>query len=85
MRHVFASRSISARALGMPEAPSAAGLVTGSGRALATPACMRAAISGAVNLAAIATTTNHRLGPTTSAQKQPGRSSVVMVGLADAT
>jgi hypothetical protein len=84
MRHVFASRPVSARALGMPEPPSAAGLVTGARRALATPACMRAAISGAVNLAAIATTANQRLDPTPNAQKKPGRSSVGMVGLADA-
>ena len=84
MRHVFASRPVSARALGMREPPSTTGLVTGSRRALATPPRMRAAIPGAVNLAAIATTTDQRLGPTPSAQKQPGRSSVVMVGLADA-
>ena len=84
MRHVFASRPVSARALGMREPPSTTGLVTGSRRALATPPRMRAAIPSAVNLAAIATTTNQRLGPTPSAQKQPGRSSVVMVGLADA-
>ena len=84
MRHVFASRPVSARAFGMPEPPPAAGLVTGARRALATTACMRAAISVAVNLAAIATTANQRLGPTPSAQKKPGRSSVVMVGLADA-
>ena len=84
MRHVFASRPVSARALGMPEPPSAAGLVTGARRALATPPRMWAAISGAVNLAAIATTANQRLGPTPNAQKQPGGSSVVMVKLADA-
>lgn len=58
MRHVFASRTVSARALGMRKPPSPARLVTGSRRALATPPCMRAAISGAVNLAVIATTTN---------------------------
>ena len=69
MRHVFASRPVSARALGMREPPSAAGLVTGSRRALATPPRMRTAISGAVNLAAIATTTDQRLGTTPSAQK----------------
>jgi hypothetical protein len=69
MRHVFASRPVSARALGMREPPTTTGLVTGSRRALAAPPRMRAAISGAVNLAAIATTTNQRLGPTPSAQK----------------
>ena len=84
MRHVFASRPVSARALGMCEPPPAAGLVTGARRALAPPSGMRAAISGAVNLAAIATTANQRLGPTPSAQKKPRRSSGVMVGLADA-
>jgi hypothetical protein len=84
MRHVFASRPVSARALGMPEPPSAARLVTRARRALATPPRMRAAISGAVNLAAIATTANQRLGPTAGAQKQSGRSSVVMIGLAAA-
>jgi hypothetical protein len=68
----------------MREPPLAAGLVTGSRRALATPPRMRAAIPGAVNLAAIATTTNQRLGTTPSARKQPRRSSVVMVGLPDA-
>jgi hypothetical protein len=83
MRHVFASRPVSARALGMPEPPSAAGLVAGSRRVLAPASCIRAAISGAVNLAAIATTANQRLGPTLSAQKKPGRSSVGMVGLAN--
>ena len=85
MRHVFASRPVSARAFGMPEPPPAAGLVTGARRALAASPGMRAAISRAVNLAAVTTTANQRLGSTSSAQKQPGRSSVVMVGLADAT
>ena len=84
MRHAFASRPVSARALGMRETPSATGLVTGSRRALATPPCIGAAIPGAVNLAAIATATNQRLAATPSAQKQPRRSSVVMVGSADA-
>jgi hypothetical protein len=84
MRHDFASRPVSARALGMPEPPSAAGLVTGARRALAPAPRIRAAISGAVNLTAIATTANQRLGPTPGAQKKPGRSSVAMVGLADA-
>ena len=84
MRHVFASRPVSARALGMPEPSPAAGLVSGARRALATPPRMRAAISGAVNLAAIATTANQRLDPTAGAQKQSGRSSVVMIGLAAA-
>ncbi len=68
----------------MREPPLAAALVTGSRRALATPPRMRAAIPGAVNLAAIATTTDQRLGTTPSARKQPRRSSVVMVGLPDA-
>ena len=68
------SRPVSARALGMREAalggwpgnglpPRAGHAVVHEGRNLR-----------AVNLAAITTTTNQRLGPTPSAQKQPRRS-----------
>jgi hypothetical protein len=84
MRHEFASRPVSARTLGMRETSPAAGLVTGARRALTASAGMRAAISSAVNLAAIATTANQRLGPTPGAQKKPGRSSFALIGLADA-
>ncbi len=67
MRHVLASRPVSTRALGMREPPSAAGLVTSSRRALAAPPRMSAAPLGAVNLAAITTTTDQRLGATPGA------------------
>lgn len=84
MRHVYASRPVSARAFGMREPPSTTGLVTDSRRALATPPGIGAAIPSTVNLAAIATATDQRLRATPSAHKQPGRSSVVVVGVADA-
>jgi hypothetical protein len=73
-----------AHALSMREPPSAAGLVTSSCRTPATLPCIGAAIPSAVNLAAIATATDQRLRATRSEQKQPRRSSVVMVGFADA-
>ena len=65
MRHFLAARPIATRPIGMREPPSAAGLVTPSGstQRVASGAC--GAVSGTVDLAAIAAAADQALGAAT--------------------
>ena len=84
MRHFIAARPVTTRSLGMGEPPWAAGLVAPSGGILlASPRSLRA-VSGAVDLAAVATAADHSLGTTIRTKKQPSRRSVTVFGPADA-
>src|SRR5580704_13030792 len=71
MRHFFSPRPVAACPLGMCAPSTATGLVTRAGGALATPPGETAAVSGAVNLATIATATDQGLGAAFRANKQP--------------
>jgi hypothetical protein len=71
MRHFFSPRPVAACPLGMRVPAVEAGLVTRTGGALAMPAGNAAAISGAVNLATVATATDQGLGAAFRANKQP--------------
>ena len=70
MRHFF-SRPIAACPLGMRVPSFKAGLVTRTGGTLATPPGKTSAVSGAVNLATIATATDQGLDAAFRADKQP--------------
>jgi hypothetical protein len=72
MRHIFAARPIATRPIGMREPPPTTGLVTLSGSTLRAVPGSRGAVSGTVDLAAIAAAADHALGTATGAQKQPG-------------
>jgi hypothetical protein len=63
----------------MSEPPPAAGLVTPSGGTLRSVPGSLSAVSGAVDLAPVATAADQSLSATTGAQKQPGWRSIVMV------
>ena len=71
MRHVFAARAVAARPHGMRQPPPTAGLIAPSGGTLGAAAGTPPALSGAVDLAAIATAADQRLGATARADKQP--------------
>jgi hypothetical protein len=77
MRHFFSPCPIAPCPFGMRVLPSAAGLVTRAGRLLAAPPREWAAISGAINLAAIAAAANQRLGAAFRADEQPSRRGLV--------
>jgi len=72
MRHIFAARPIATRPIGMREQPPTAGLVTLSGSTQRVVPGSRGAVSGAVDLAAIATAADQALDAATSTQKQSG-------------
>src|SRR5450631_2834139 len=80
MRHFIAARPVTTRSLGMGEAPPAAALVTPAGGLLRTPPRSLRAVSGAIDLAAVATAADQRLGATTRAKKQPSRPGVTLFG-----
>jgi hypothetical protein len=71
MRHFFSPRPITACPFGMHVPAAAADLIARAGGTLATPPGEAAAVSGAVNLAMIATATDQGLGAAFRADKQP--------------
>ena len=72
MRHIFAARPIATRPIGMREPPPTAGLIASAGSTLRAMPGSRGAVSGTVDLAAIAAAADHARGAATGAQKQPG-------------
>jgi hypothetical protein len=82
MRHFF-SRPVAPCPFGMSALSSAAGLVTRAGRLLASPPDEWTAISGAINLAAVATAANQHLGAAFRADEQPRRRGLVATGQVD--
>src|SRR6202166_4067227 len=85
MRHFFASCPVTACPFGMRAPPMTAGLVARAGGPLASPPGEPAAASGAIDLAAVAATTNQRLSAASRADKQACRRCVIMAGTADDT
>jgi hypothetical protein len=77
MRHFFSPRPVAPCPFGMRALSPAAGLVTRAGRQLASPPDEWAAISGAINLAAVAAAANQRLGAACRADEQPRRRGLV--------
>jgi hypothetical protein len=84
MRHFFAAGPVATRPNGMGVPPATAGLVTPPRGALVTPSGSLRAVSGAVNLTAVATAANQSLGATLGAQKQPGWRNFALFEFADA-
>jgi hypothetical protein len=77
MRHFFSPRPVAPCPFGMCALSPAAGLVTRAGRLLASPPDERAAISGAINLAAVTAAANQRLDAAFRADEQPRRRGLV--------
>jgi hypothetical protein len=71
MRHFFSPRPVAACPLGVRAPPPATGLVTRARGTLPPPSGKTAAVSGAVNLAAIATAADQGLGAAFRAEEQP--------------
>ena len=69
----------------MREPPPATALVTSSGRSQRVVAGAYSAVSGAIDLAAIAAAADQALGAAGGAQKQPGGSDLVVLTPAGAT
>ena len=72
MRHFFVARPVAALSLGMRGAAPPAGLVARPAPERAAPG-PSGAVSGAVNLAAVAAATDQRLGAASRADEQPRR------------
>ena len=83
MRHIFAPDPVAAGPLCMGKPSPAAGLVAPARVTLATPAGTRGAIAGAIDLAAVATTTDQRLSEAVCTHEQPGRRRCAVTGSAD--
>ncbi len=73
MRHVIAPGSIAPSARGMGEASWTAGLIAAPGVMKGAAAGYARAITGAINLAAIAKAADDHLAPAARAHKQPSR------------
>jgi hypothetical protein len=72
MRHVLASGPITARPLSMREPPPAAGLVALSRNTLGVRTGATGAITGTIDLAAVATATDQHLGAAAHTHEHPG-------------
>jgi hypothetical protein len=83
MRHFFSPRPVAACPLGMRAPSPMAGLVTRAGGALTPPPGEIAAVSGAVDLATVATATDQGLGAAFRANKQPRRGGLAGIGSVD--
>ena len=83
MRHVLAPDPVTAGPIGMGKPSPAAGLVAPSCVTLATPAGAGGAVTGAINLAAVASTTDQRLSMAFRTHEQPGRRRGAVTGSAD--
>jgi hypothetical protein len=83
MRHIFAPDPVAAGPLCMGKPSPAAGLVAPARVTLATPAGTRGAVAGAIDLAAVATTTDQRLSVAFRTHEQPGRRRGAVTGSAD--
>ena len=70
MRHFFVFGPIAPGPAGVCAPSSMAGLVTRAGRLLIAPPGERATVTGAVNLATVAATTDQRLDAAFRAKKQ---------------
>jgi hypothetical protein len=77
MRHFFSPRPVAPCAFSMRALSPAAGLVTRAGRLLASPPDEWAAISGAINLAAVAAAANQCLGAAFREDEQSRRRGLV--------
>ena len=84
MRHFLASGPVTARSLGMGKLPPAAGLVASPGITLGAAARARRAVTGAIDLAAVATAADQHLDATARAHQQTGRGRPAVAGAADA-
>jgi len=80
MRHILAPGTVAARPRGMGEPSAVAGLVAPPRVAQATLAGTRGAVTGAIDLATIATATDQRLDPAFRAHEHPRGCHVALVG-----
>jgi hypothetical protein len=83
MRHVLAPDPVAAGPIGMCKPSPAAGLVAPARVTSGAPAGAGGAVTGAINLAAVATTTDQRLSVAFRTQEQPGRRRGAVTGSAD--
>ena len=83
MRHVLASRPVTARPLGVRKPPPATGLVATPRLTLTTIAGTHGTATRAIDLAAVAATADQHLDATIGAHEQPGRCGAAVIRSAD--
>src|SRR4051812_46740110 len=83
MRHIFAPDPVTASPLCMGKPSPAAGLVAPARVTPGAPAGTHGAVAGAIDLAAVATTTDQRLSVAFRTHEQPGRRRGTVTGPAD--